>query len=109
MALVLAFVVPHGEAPAPGLSGGGEGATLRPHLIAEALAQTTPPLADAGLDQSASVGDTMTLDGSRSTNAAGNTVGFAWTLTSVPPGSAAALNDPAAVKPTFVVDLAGDY
>ena len=34
---------------------------------------------------------------------------FNWSLTSIPSGSAAALSDPTAVNPGFVVDVPGTY
>jgi hypothetical protein len=71
--------------------------------------QNSAPVADAGPDQSVLVGQTATLDGSGSTDVDGDALSFAWSLTAVPPGSAAELSDPAAVMPTFVVDLPGSY
>jgi len=67
------------------------------------------PVANAGADQSAYVGQTVTLDGSGSTDVDGNPLGYVWALTSRPAGSAAAVNDPTAVMPTFVLDRAGVY
>jgi hypothetical protein len=67
------------------------------------------PVAQAGADQSAYVGQTVTLDGSGSTDVDGNALGYVWALTSRPSDSSAALVDPAAVTPTFVLDRAGIY
>ena len=69
----------------------------------------SPPAADAGPDQTVLVTDTVTLDGSGSSDVDGNPLTFSWSLTSVPSGSAATLSDPTAVMPTFVVDVAGTY
>ncbi len=55
----------------------------RSGLIAPALAANDPPVADAGLDQSAAVNDTVTLDGSGSTEPEGTKISFAWTIVSV--------------------------
>ena len=69
----------------------------------------TAPTADAGPDQSVAKNDTVTLDGSGSSDPDGDGLTYSWTLTSVPSGSGAALSDPAAVGPTFVADVDGDY
>ena len=69
----------------------------------------TPPVADAGPDQTRLVRDTVTLDGSNSSDIDGDSLTFAWTMVSRPNGSAAALDDPTAVSPTFVVDAFGEY
>ncbi len=69
----------------------------------------SPPVADAGPDQSAPVGTGVTLDGSGSSDVDGDVLDFSWTFVSVPAGSTASLSDPAAVKPSFTIDIAGDY
>ena len=68
----------------------------------------TAPVADAGPDQTVLVTDTVTLDGSGSTDVDGDSLTFSWSL-SPPATSLAVLDDPAAVMPTFVVDLPGTY
>ena len=55
------------------------------------------------------LGATVTLDGSGSTDVDGDSLTYQWSLIAVPAGSAAALSDPSAVAPTFVVDLPGEY
>ena len=67
----------------------------------------TPPVARAGPDQTVPVGQTVTLDGSPSTDVDGNSLTYQWTFVSVPVGSLAALDDPTLVRPTFTVDRPG--
>jgi hypothetical protein len=67
------------------------------------------PTANAGPDQSVTVGDTVQLDGTGSTDPSGTGLTYAWTLKSVPAGSAAVFDDPASATPSFVADVAGEY
>ncbi len=69
----------------------------------------TPPVADAGPDQTVETGTGVTLDGTGSSDADGDTFTYAWTLTTVPDGSTATLADPTSAMPTFVADVDGDY
>ena len=69
----------------------------------------TIPLANAGRDQTVSPGDTVTLDGSESSDADGDPLTFSWTISSVPAQSSATLSDPGEVMPDFVADSAGEY
>ena len=71
--------------------------------------QNSSPIANAGTDQSVFVTDTVTLDGSGSTDVNGDTLTYSWSLTTKPDGSTALLSDPAAIAPTFVVDRPGTY
>ena len=71
--------------------------------------ENTPPVANAGVDRASPLGATVTLDGSGSTDVDGDSLTYQWSLISVPAGSAAALANPSAVAPTFVVDLHGEY
>ena len=69
----------------------------------------TAPVADAGRDQAATVGDTVALDGSGSSDVDNDPLTFAWIFLARPPGSAASLTNPTSVTPSFTPDLPGDY
>ncbi len=68
-----------------------------------------PPIAMAGPDQTVFVGQTITLNGTGSSDPDGDPLMFRWSFLSIPTGSGATLSDPAAVQPTFVIDLPGAY
>jgi RHS repeat-associated protein len=71
--------------------------------------ENTPPVAHAGADQSTAVNTQVTLDGSASSDVDGDLLTYAWSFTSLPDGSQAALSDPTAVNPHFTVDKPGSY
>src|SRR5262249_53703958 len=67
------------------------------------------PVADAGLAQTVLVTQTVTLDGSKSSDVDGDQLTYHWALISRPPNSQATLSNLQAVKPTLVVDVPGTY
>ena len=71
--------------------------------------QNSPPVANAGPDQSVARGAMVHLDGSGSTDPDGDQLTFSWSITSKPAGSTAVLIGPTSMAPTFVVDKSGVY
>jgi len=71
--------------------------------------QNLSPVADAGANQSAHRNERVYLDGSRSHDMNGDTLTFAWILTSKPSGSTAALIDASTPYPSLLIDIPGEY
>lgn len=67
-----------------------------------------PPVVDAGPDQSVVLDATVQLDGSV-TDANGDVLAIAWTVTDQPAGSTASPVDASNPQTTFTPDLAGSY
>ena len=68
-----------------------------------------PPVAQPQVNQNIAVGGTVQLNGSASSDPDGDSLTYAWTMSTRPPGSNAALLGPTLVNPTFVADVAGVY
>ncbi len=79
-------------------------------IVTAELDDRQAPVADAGPDQSVTVEDTVTLDGTGSSDPNDDTLTYSWTLTApADSGSSAALDDPTSATPSFTADVAGDY
>lgn len=95
-ALILSVVL-----PAFGLTGcGGDD---------DGSASNTAPAANAGTAQTVFAGTFVFLDGTASSDAEGDSLTYAWTLTSKPAGSIATLGSATLAKPTFTADLVDAY
>ena len=78
-------------------------------VIITSTTANSAPVANAGLDQTVLTGSQVTLDGSGSSDADGDTLTYTWAFTSIPSGSSASLSDANVTAPTFTADLSGDY
>ncbi|HNT89259.1 MAG TPA: hypothetical protein PKL84_15465, partial [Candidatus Hydrogenedentes bacterium] len=67
------------------------------------------PVANAGVDISAVVGQTVQLDGRGSSDADRDTLTYRWSLTSRPTGSSAVLVNDTQARPYLTLDLFGRY
>lgn len=94
---------------------GTQSGYLKAEIRSSFTTSGTPPLGDqmpvanAGVDQTVSVGDTVVLDGSASYDPEGATLSYLWSMVSVPDESTAAFDDTTAVAPRFIADLPGIY
>jgi hypothetical protein len=79
-------------------------------ITVTAAVANVAPVANAGVAQNVVAGSLVTLDGGASSDANGDSLTYAWTLTSKPAGSTAALSSATSAKPTLTADVAaGTY
>ena len=86
-----------------GCGGGGGGTSDAP------ASTNSAPVASAGANQSAVTSTSVTLNGSASSDANGDPLTYAWSFTSRPAGSTAALAGATTATPTFTPEIAGSY
>jgi len=67
------------------------------------------PVAKAGANQNVVVGTSVTLDGTASTDANGDSLTYKWSLLYKPTGSLASLASASSSKPTFTADAVGTF
>lgn len=68
-----------------------------------------PPIAVAGPNQIATIGQTVLLNGSASSDPEGDNLSYTWKLFGRPSGSTTLLSNDEQVEASFVVDAAGKY
>jgi hypothetical protein len=67
------------------------------------------PIANAGIDQSVFLNSTVVLSAELSSDADKDTLGYAWSFSSIPNDSVATLSSDTELVPTFVADVIGSY
>src|SRR5262249_47950840 len=68
-----------------------------------------PPVANAGPDQTVTVGQQVALSGAGSSDPNGDPLTYSWCLKGRPQGSTVALSGADTAQPTFTPDVAGSY
>jgi hypothetical protein len=79
------------------------------YVTINAQASNSAPVAIVGPNQYVSIGSTVTLDGTASSDANRDALTYQWLIASSPQGSKAQLLGATTAKPTLVPDLAGSY
>ena len=78
--------------------------------VALVMVKNRAPVANAGDNQTAALGDLVTLDGSASSDPEGDLITYQWQIISVPNGSSLSqLTNSSTPMPSFVSDVAGSY
>ena len=94
-----------GTPPVPSIAGAGS-PTVPP---VKTDGDNSPPVAKAGRDMEAVVGESIDLSGESSIDPDGDALTFRWELTSRPLGSAATLRNADTATPAMEADAVGEY
>lgn len=78
-------------------------------IIKNITIENTAPIANAGIDQAVFIGSTVTLSGEQSSDADGDNINYAWSLSTIPNGSVSQFYSESTVAPTFTADVIGTY
>jgi hypothetical protein len=79
-------------------------------VTVQAPNQNTPPTADAGNGQTVTVGSSVTLDGSSSSDSGqGFVSSYQWSFKSTPQGASPSFGRPSQTKPSFTPQVTGTY
>lgn len=73
------------------------------------ISDNPPPLADAGADITVFLGETISLDGSASSDANSDPLTYSWSVLNQPQNSTATFNTDAIAEPELTVNTAGVY
>lgn len=69
----------------------------------------TAPVAHAGSDQTVFINSTVELSGELSSDTDGDSLGYSWSLSTLPSGSVAVLSNESTVSSSFTADVIGSY
>ncbi|NHZ36720.1 PKD domain-containing protein [Massilia rubra] len=91
----------------------GKADSLPATVLITAVAPPTPqniaPTANAGKDQTVNAGSMVYLDGTSSTDANGDKLTYAWSITAKPANSSSQMTTPTLAQPQFLADATGIY
>src|SRR6266511_1614350 len=73
------------------------------------VAENFAPLVNAGAARTVNLPESVTLDGTGTTDPNGDPILFEWTVSSAPDGAAPTLSDASTAAPTFTPDVEGQY
>ena len=78
-------------------------------LIITVTRKNSTPIANAGMDQSVLVGNSVALNGSGSSDPDGDNLVYSWVIISKPASSSTVLSNTSTITPNFTVDVSGGY